>query len=64
MGGGAADPEDPKACTLAPLETDNNDDAVDVASLCLWAGVIITGCVAVCMFLHDSALLMEMLGER
>lgn len=64
MGGEAADPEDPKACTLAPLETDNNDDAVDVASLCLWAGVIITGCVAVCMFLHDSALLMEMLGER
>ena len=64
MGGEAPDPEDPKACTLAPLETDNNDDAVDVASLCLWAGVIITGCVAVCMFLHDSALLMEMLGER
>ena len=60
MGEEAADPEDPKACTLAPLEADNND----AMSLCLWAGVIITGCVAVCMFLHDSALLMEMLGER
>ena len=63
MGEEAGDPEDPKACTLAPLETDNND-AADAMSLCLWAGVIITGCVAVCMFLHDSALLMEMLGER
>ena len=62
MGEEAAAPEDPKARTLAPLETDN-DDAVDATSLCLWGGVIITGCVAVCMFLHDSALLMEMLGE-